>query len=316
VALPVWDVEVGNDAGAKVRGGLRLSANGKTVRVTGLRLSLSAGVLTGKLGGKQMTVFRTTGTPAVDASAGTASLSDADLQLTGGAAKALRSKLALTEALAKKGAGQATLSAKADSTQAAAQAVVSGSANWGVLASWRKYVLGQQGPPPPSVIGTVTTEGGATTNGTMSAADGFFGFPASGGTFEKGLYGAPDRLTLTTAGTAIFSKPMHCIMDVRIGNLTVKIDGPNSAIVLNAGYDIDAVMPPATCVNNAAVSTTDVEFAKLDVSAVTPVYSNNGKTITWTGIPAKLTSVGATSLGTGHKAGQLLDPVTITVGVG
>jgi Htaa len=316
VTLPVWDVEVGNDAGAKVRGGLRLAANGRTVRLTGLRLALSGAVLTGKLGGKQLNLFRIDGTPAVDNAAGTASLGDSELTLTGAAAKALREKLRLEKALAKQGAGRTTLNAKADPVLAATQAVVSGQADWGVLASWRAYVLGQQGPPPPSVVGTVTAEGGATTNGTMSAAAGFFGFPASGGTYEKGLYGAPDRLTLTTAGTAIFSKPMHCITDVRVGNLTVKIDGANSAIVLNASRDIETVQPPSTCVNNSAVSTTDVEFAKLDTSGIAPVYSNDGKTITWTDIPAKLTSVGATAFGTGHRAGQALDPITITVGIG
>jgi len=310
--LPVWNVDVGTDPGADTRGGLKLTANGKTVKLTALRLGLGGATLTGKLGGKALTIFRFDGTPAVNAVTGAASLPDSKLTLTGAAAKTLREKLGLESLPAKWGAGHTTLEAKADPIREAAKAVVSGSTGWGVLATWRKYILGNFGP---GSVGTITTADGAGSTGVLSETASFFSFPAASGSLEKGLYGAGDKLALKTSGSVKFAKPGHCIVEVRLSGLEVTIDGPNSSIALDSIYDIDT---PAgmTCTDVPAVPTTDVNFAALDVSAVTPMWSADGKTVTWAAIPAKLTAAGAKAFGAGYAEGQVLDPVTITVGVG
>ncbi len=195
-------------------------------------------------------------------------------------------------------------------SHAAAKAIVGGDADWGVLASWRAYVLGQQGPP--SSIGTISTGEGATSTGTLTEAGSFFSFPNAGGSYEKGLGGATDRMTVQTQGNVVFAKPGHCIIEVKLSNLELTIDGADSSIALDSVYDIDT---PAgmSCTDQPAVPTADVEFATLDASAVTPTYSAGGKTITWSAVPAKLTAAGAAAFGSTYPAGQELDPVTISV---
>lgn len=323
VSLPVSNLELGGEPAADVSGGLRFAANGKTVKLTGLRLSLSAATVTGTLGEKAMTVFRFSGAPVVEAAAGAVKLSDGSLRLTGSAAKALRTKLGLEKAIAKKNAGAATLSAstpvaaplpsKPGPSRAAAKSVVSGAADWGILASWRAYVLGQQGPPMSK--GTISAEEGGTASANMAEGAAFFGFPAATGSFEKGLNGATDRLSLTTTGAAVFKKPFHCINELKLKGIEVTIDGADSALSLDSYHDIGKVNG-MSCEAQPPASGTDVEFATLDVSSVSPAYSPDGKTITWTAIPATLTEAGTAAFGAGYEAGQALDPVTVTVSTG
>lgn len=312
LTLPIAAVDPGSAASASAEGVLRFKHGKRSAWVSELRFDLAGGTLVGKLGKETMPIFWLGATPNVDQSSGAVSLDKGKLLLTGKAAKALKAKLGLNRALARKGVGMAWLAAQADPTHAAAQALVSGQASWGVLASWRAYILGNFGP---GSIGSMAVDGGATASGALTDPATVFGFPAAGGSFERGLYGATDRLSLRTAGSVIFAKPGHCIIEVKLSDLELTIDGPNSSIGLDSIYDIDT---PAgmSCTDEPAVPSSDVDFATLDTSGVTPSYSADGKTITWSEVPATLTAAGAKAFGAGYPEGQALDPVTITATVG
>jgi len=312
LTLPISAVDPGSQASAGADGWLSFKRGKRSVKLSELRFNLTGGTLEGKLGQTQIPALRIEAAAVVDSGSGVVSLSQGKLRLTAELAKALRERLSLQRALVHKGVGTIWLSAKANPTMAAAQAVVSGSAGWGVLTSWRQYILGNFGP---GSVGTITTGDGATTQGAPATAGSFFAFPAASGNFEKGLYGAADKLTLTTGGSVTFAKPGHCIMEVKLASLKLTIDGANSSIALDSRYDIDT---PAgmTCTDQPPVATPGVTFAQLDLSGVTPTHSADGKTTTWTAVPAKLTAAGAAAFGAGYPAGQELDPVTISVTVG
>jgi hypothetical protein len=322
LSLPISSVETGSPAAAGSDGWLRFKRGKRGVVLSSLRFDLSAGTLNGNLGGEAISVFRLGAPAQIDPATGKVALSGGNLRLTAEAARALKQQLGLERALVRKGVGVLWLSAQANlapkpqpvnppAPTRVAVPVESGEIGWGVLASWRNYVLNV----PPA--GTITTADGATANGSLSAPSGYFGFPmASGGTasFERGLHGATDRVVLQTEGSVKFAKPAHCIIEVKLADLLVTLDGPDSSIVLDSVYDIDT--PPA-CTDQPAVPTDDVEFASLDPSGIDPVYSDDGKTVTWTGIPATLTAEGSTAFGLSgqYKPGQALDPVTVTVGL-
>ncbi|HST70748.1 MAG TPA: HtaA domain-containing protein [Solirubrobacterales bacterium] len=322
LSLPISTVETGASAAAGSDGWLRFKRGKRALVLSALRFDLGAGTLNGSLSGEDIAVFRL-GTPAqVDPATGKVALSGGNLRLTAEAAGALKQQLGLERALARKGVGVLWLAAQANvvpkpqppappAPSRVAVPVESGQVGWGVLASWRNYVLNV----PPA--GTITTADGATVNGSLSAPTGFIGFPmASGGStaFEQGLHGATDRLVLETEGSVKFAKPGHCIVEVKLANLVVTLEGADGSIVLDSVYDIDT---PPMCADQPAVPTDDVDFASLDLSGVAPVYSEGGKTVTWSGIPATLTAEGSTAFGLSgqYKPGQALDPVTVTVGL-
>jgi hypothetical protein len=323
LSLPISTVETGASATAGSDGWLRFKRGKRGVVFSSLRFDLSAGTLSGNLGGENVAVFRLGATAQVDPATGKVALSGGNLRLTAEAAGALKQQLGLERALVRKGVGVLWLSAQANiapkpqpvsppAPTRVAVPVDSGELGWGVLASWRNYILNV----PPA--GTITTADGATANGSLSAPSGYIGFPmATGGssTFEQGLHGATDRLVLQTEGSVKFAKPGHCIVEVKLADLLVTLDGADSSIVLDSVYDIDT--PPA-CTDQPAVPTEDVTFATLDPSGIVPVYSDEGKTVTWSGIPATLTAEGSTAFGLSgqYKPGQALDPVTVTVGLG
>lgn len=314
LSLPVSAVDPGANASASTDGALSFKRGKKSVELSGLRFNLSAGTLHGVLGGSEVDVFKVAGAAAANAAGGAVSLNDGKLYLTADAAKALRQKLGLERALRRDGVGMAWLAAKANPALAAARAVTSGVTEWGVLASWRAYVLGQQGPPMSK--GTIAVEDGASANGNLAEASAFFAFPASGGSYEKGLYGAADKLTLTTQGAVKFAKPFHCIIEIKLASLELVLDGANSALVVgDYGYDIDEFNGMG-CNDKPAVLAPGTKFATLDLSAVSPAYSADGKTVTWSAIPAALTAAGAVPFAPTYKAGQPLDLITITVGLG
>ena len=216
LSLPISAVDPGASASATGEGSLSFKRGKRSVSLTGLRFNLTAGTLSGKLGEEEVDVFELGAMAAVNPSSGSASLDGGKLRLTADAASELKQKLGLVRALRRDGVGMAWLAAKANPAHEAAKPIVSGSAGWGVLASWRKYVLGNFGP---GSVGTITTAGGATASGTLSEAGAFFGFPATGGSYEKGLYGAADKLVLHTQGSVTFAKPGHCIVEVKLGDL-------------------------------------------------------------------------------------------------
>ena len=63
------------------------------------------------------------------------------------------------------------------------------------------------------------------------------------------------------------------------------------------------------------VAGTAVPFATLDVGAVVPTSSANGKTISWQAVPVNLTAAGAAAWGR-YKAGDTLDPLSFSVTFG
>lgn len=330
LTLPVSELTPGAQPTVSSAAGLSFKRGKRAVALNDIRFELGAGTLVGKLGGEQMPVFRLGATPILGDGGNTVSLVGGKLQLTTAAAGALKQRLGLRQALTKTGVGTIWLEARAiraaeskdSGTPAsppakidpnppyeAARAVIGGGTDWGVLASWRGYILGNFGP---GSVGSIATAEGATSTGTLSEASSFFSFPAAAGSYAKGLDGNADKLTLHSQGSVKFAKPGHCIVEVKLSDLELTIDGANSGIELDSIYDIDT---PAgmSCTDQPAVSTDDVDFATLDVSAVTPIYSAGGKTITWDAIPAKLTAAGAAAFGAGYPEGQSLDPVTISV---
>ena len=60
----------------------------------------------------------------------------------------------------------------------------------------------------------------------------------------------------------------------------------------------------------------DVRIAELKTTGVTPTWSADGNTVTWSALPATLTAEGAASFSGFYEAGTELDPVTVTVGLG
>ena len=328
LSLPINSLEPSAAAAsASSDGWLRFKRGKRGVVLSGLRFDLTARTLNGKLGKKELSVFRLGAPAEVDSAAGKVSLSRGALRLTADAAIALKRRLGLKRSVLRKGVGTIWLSAQVTPTSQSTPnppappapsrvsvPVASGELAWGVLASWRKYVLGNF---PPGSAGTITTSGGATEHGTLSEPSGYFGFPMATGstaTFEQGLNGATDRLVLETEGSVTFAKPAHCIMEVELADLVITLDGASSSIELDSVYDIDT---PPGCTDQPGVPSSDVDFASLDLSGIAPVYADGGKTVTWSGIPATLTAEGSAAFGLpNYKEGQELDPVTVTVGLG
>lgn len=311
LSLPISSLELGAAPSAASDGWIRFKRGKRAVVLSGVRLDLAAGTLNGKLDGEELAVFRLGAAANVNRANGAVGLVAGSLRLTSAAATALREKLGLERALLRNGVGMVWLAAQANPTRES-KPVLSGETGWGVLTSWRQYVLGFQGP---GSTGTITTGEGATAHGTLSEANAFVGFPAASGTFEKGLYGATDKLVLRTKGSVTFAKPGHCIIEVKLADLVVTLDGTSSSLALDSVYDIDTP-EGKTCGPKPPVSTTDVTFASLNLGGISPVYSADGKTVTWSAIPATLTAAGAAAFGTGYPEGEALDPVTVTVGIG
>ena len=55
-----------------------------------------------------------------------------------------------------------------------------------------------------------------------------------------------------------------------------------------------------------------VDYASLNLTGITPTYTNGGNTITWSNVPATVTADGETAFPQ-YAAGTALDPVTISV---
>lgn len=313
LSLPISTVAPGSPASAGSDAVIRFQLGKRSAVLSGLRFDLTAGTLNGRLGSQELAVFRIGAPAQANPASGKVSIGGGALRLTAAAADALEQQLGLERALVRKGVGMVWLSAQANPTRVAVP-VLSGDADWGVLASWRKYVLGMFGPPQS--VGTITTADGATANGNLAEPSGYFDFPAGPGTFEKGLYGAADKLVLRTQGSVTFAKPFHCIMEVRFSDVVVTLDGANSSLRLDSATDIDTP-EGMTCGPQPPAAYTDVTFATLDLGGVTPTYSPDGKTVTWSAIPATLTAAGSAAfVPSRYPAGQALDPVTITVRTG
>ncbi|HSK50225.1 MAG TPA: HtaA domain-containing protein [Solirubrobacterales bacterium] len=312
LTLPISELDLAKPS-TNATGSLTFKRGKRTVVFGSLRFDLAAGTLVGTGEDGELALLKLGAAPAVDATAGTATLIGGKLRLTKELAVLLRDELRLKRALVHKGVGMAWLSAKANPTHAPAQALVSSNVNWGFLASWRGYVLFADAPP----FGTLTPSEGATPTGSPMSPATTWNFPGIGGGFEKGLYGGSDRLSVNAGGAVTFAKAKHCIMEIKLANPRVVLEGTASSLVVDLTYNVDKPTGPGTCEDlGAPVSAPNTTFATLNPGAVAPSWSADGKTVTWTKVPAALTAAGTAPFGSFYKAGQELEPITITATIG
>ncbi len=306
LTLPIGELNPISQPSAHTTAALTFKRGKRSVSLTGINFNVAKGVLSGQLGGAQTEVFWLGAAPQVNSANGTIVLGAGKLQLTAAAANALKDELGLKRPLVRKNVGMVWLAAHAFPTHGPAQKVTGGSLQWGFLTSWREYIYKELGP---GSVGSITTEGGATTVGEPAKPGSYFNFPAGGGSFEQGLFGAGDKLTLNTQGSVKFAKPGHCIVEIKFSDVAVNL-GTSSSIVGDLDYDIDKFNGKG-CDPLPPVSAPNTELATL--GSVVPSVSGN--TIAWANLPATLTAAAATPFAPTYKAGQALDPATISVQV-
>jgi hypothetical protein len=175
-----------------------------------------------------------------------------------------------------------TGSAGTASVTVAEKSVGAGSLTWGVKQSFRDYVAG------PIAKGTITTSGVGASGGAFT-----FG-QAAGGTFDRA----------TGLGTSAYSGSVRFtghagLLDVSIGNPVVRVDSASQGTLL-------------VSVNGGGA----IPFATLNLAAATRSTPNN--TVAYSGVPAALTSQGASVFalnGSGfYEAGTALDAVSFVIG--
>jgi Htaa protein len=165
-------------------------------------------------------------------------------------------------------------------------AVTSATADWGFRAAFRGYVGSGDGRPPIRALDPATMN-----------SDGTFHFTGTEGRYETGT----DRASLDAKGTIVFCYPGH-FFRITIGNPTISFDGAASRITLDV----------STNQRGTYHGTRRVDFATLDLTGIVPERTNEGKTITWRNVPARLTADGATAFGGFYPPGTALDPITVT----
>ncbi len=346
VSLPVADVDL-LTATVETGGALSFALKGEKATATDLQLKIGAvsTAISGKLGKEQLVLFRAKGAATVDAAS--IKLDGGKLSLTGAAADALREALGLAQ-LSDGKLGSADVDAKIDDAapvpapiqidqgglkppheplvdpyaaqcpiplganpafgQAPADpgplpaeptltsplAVADGPADWGFKSSFRGYVTGTQ---EPGSAGSISALEGATDNG-----GGSFRFSGDGEYVRQPSAGN-DQLVLDGEGVLLFCKKAHSF-HVVIKDPTVIVDGANSRIVASVGLNRAGTWGGF---KRAAI-------AALDLTGLRPTYSADGKTATWTAVPAKLTADGAAVTGL-YPAGTGLDPITVSAPV-
>lgn len=310
LTLPVSAVELGSKPAANLGGEFSFKAKGRTVVVSKARIDVAAGALVGTVDGAELAIFRLGAAANVNAGAGTVSLQNGRLRLTADAASMLREDLGLERALVHRGIGMIWVAAQANPTQAHHK-LNGGALQWGFLASWREYIYKELGP---GSVGSITTEGGATSIGYPPLPGSFFNFPGQGGSFAEGLYGASSEMTLRTGGSVKFAKPGHCITEIKLTNITAHLGGTTPSIVADLNYNI-GVFNGKGCTAQPPVSSPNTTIATLNTSGISPAISG-GNTVTWSNVPATLTAAAAKPFEPQYKAGQQLDPVTVTGTIG
>jgi Htaa protein len=306
LTLPIGELNPLSQPSAQTSAALTFKRGKRSLALTGVSFALAGGEVVGTLGDKRISVFKIDATPQIDSTGGSVSLKEGKLRLTADAAAALQQKLGLKRALVRKNVGMVWLAAQAFPTHGPAQKATGGSLDWGFLTSWREYIYKNLGP---GSVGSITTEGGATTVGEPAKPGSYFSFPAGGGSFEQGLFGASDKLSLNAGGSVKFAKPGHCIVEIKFSDIVARL-GTGSSIVADLDYDIDKFNGMG-CDPVPPVSAPNTEIATL--GSVAPSVSGN--TIAWTNLPATLTAAAAAPFAPTYKAGQLLDPATISVQV-
>ncbi|HMT06196.1 MAG TPA: HtaA domain-containing protein [Solirubrobacterales bacterium] len=334
VSSATYDATVG----ASVAGGIRFSNGKRRIAVTGIGLSFykSRVVLSGKLGGKQLNVFKATGSPEVDTAKGVASLSGGKLTFTKAAAAKVRKALKLRKAPRGRigglgiqfnttfvdqyheQCGVAVDSRSVGSWPAeSALPVLTGatatarptSIDWGLRASFRGYIFGTMAAAGKSEKALQALDGAGRTNPPMSPTRGF-SFPVSAGQYAANSPGSSsdDQAIINGTGTALFCNTEHFFW-ASIADPTIVIDGANSRIVATISQNING--NGMFGANGPWQTPQRVDLATLDLSAVTPTIGEGG-TLTYTDIPVSM-SASAAPFAT-YRAGTALDPITVTIG--
>jgi Htaa len=327
----------GPAATIRLGGGVRLRAGRRSTSWTGLTITL--GGTTGRLAAGSRTLFTIDAAGLkLDRAAGTVKLTGAPIALTRKGAAALEKRLRRDD-IAAGSFGRLTLDVRTTSTPAPAPgpapqqpqprpedpapnpdpyaglcpigpgggpgappgptsppapapnltnpvAVTSATADWGFRAAFRGYVGSGDGRPPIRALDPATIN-----------PDGTFHFTGTEGRYETGT----DRASLDAKGTIVFCYPGH-FFRITIGNPTIALDGAASRITLDV----------STNQRGTYHGTRRVDFATLDLTGIVPERTNEGKTITWRNVPARLTADGATAFGGFYPPGTALDPITVT----
>jgi hypothetical protein len=310
LTVPVSAVELGSKPGAHLSGGFSFAANGRSVAVASPRIDVAAGALVGIVGGAEVQIFRLGAPVGVNAGAGSISLQNGRLRLVGDFAAQLRQKLGLERALVNRGVGMIWVAGQANPLQHHRK-LTSGTLTWDFLTSFREYIYKELGP---GSVGSIVTEGGASTTGNPAVAGSFFSFPLSSGTFVEGLYGASSEMTVNTTGSVKFAKPGHCINEIKFTNIVVHLGGATPSLVADLSYNVGQIAGKS-CVPQPPVSAPGTTIATLNTSGISPAISG-GNTVTWANVGATLSPAAAKPFEPNYKAGQQLDPITVTAAIG
>jgi hypothetical protein len=172
------------------------------------------------------------------------------------------------------------------SVQAAPVNVVSGSLSWGVKQSFNNYVNG------PIARGNISLSDGATQN-----SDASFRFPAgAGGTYDA----AAQSITASFNGRVRYTGH-EGELDLSLANLKVQVTGSTGVLRADVTNKTEGQLQ----------SHPNTEFVTLNLAGISPVQT--GDTVRWSNIPTALTAGGATVFGGFYQAGQVMDPLTITL---
>ncbi|GAB2925520.1 HtaA domain-containing protein [Streptomyces mayteni] len=174
--------------------------------------------------------------------------------------------------------------------QAAERAVAGGRLDWGIRSSFQSYVTG------PIAQGSWTLSGGAATVGQSE-----FRFHSATGDYDQDS----GALTASYSGGVRFvghqQEDGSYELDLTISNPTVSVDGGAGTLY--------ADMRSKARGSGEITESTRVPLAALDL---TGVDLRGGTQIAVTGIPATLTTEGATAFAGYYQAGDPLDPVSLT----
>ncbi|WP_320670703.1 HtaA domain-containing protein [Patulibacter defluvii] len=304
IVLPIAAGSVGRDGEATTlrhatRAGLRLRAPRGRVTISALRLDLDrTPTVVGRVGGgPRRTLFRVA--PAaplrIDAAAGTAG---GALRLTATSAtlRTLRRALRLPKLPGAKIARATVAATFAPTTGGpgpASTRIASGHADWGVKASFRRYLAGA------FAGGTTTLADGAANN-----PDGSFRFAAGSGQHDP----ATGALDARFAGSVLFSG--HGSGDAAM--LRVEIRRPRIVVAAGAKQGmLHADVRSKSLSSGHVVDYPNVGLATLDLTKGS--RTANGKTVGWSGVPATLTEAGAPAFADFYHPGEALDPITFSV---
>ncbi|MGK5630867.1 HtaA domain-containing protein [Streptomyces sp. URMC 123] len=188
----------------------------------------------------------------------------------------------------------ATVPLTAPTAGAAERTISGGRLDWGIKASFQRYVTG------PVARGSWALSGGAATVGTDR-----FRFHSARGSYD------PDSGDLRAGYTGAVRFTGHrgtdgtFELDLTISRPTVRVTGGRGTL--------HADMTSRARGTGEVTSAAQVPLAALDLSGVT--MRGGGSTIALTTVPATLTEQGAKAFAGYYEAGAALDPVTLSADV-